>query len=296
MKRLYQNQETMRKLFSDEPIMVSPQPVPYREGTVVLVRPVTEVSQSIESYLNAVYAAAEGCVAFNPRVALRFRLLGIDREVVARIPGDAQYALKPGEKVVVYSYEFDESSKKIPKSSGSEALADLTIPYHCPGSLGHLAALADLGILDFPDSFPLKPMPQNRLSKLIEEEQSSKKPLPELNNQKSPYEEKSLREDVFIKPDHIPRYNIKKIIPKKDLKHDFIRIDPKFLEDESTDPFKKPKRDPTPSLKEILQAGELLRDLKSHIPISVQGMQVLDENGDVRFQAVCEAHRGLEYR
>ena len=95
-------------------------------------------------------------------------------------------------------------------------------------------------------------------------------------------------------PEPTPRKDVFHRTPKNYKNYLIKKIEHKSPKDDFKDPFAKPKKDPALSLEETLQ---VLRGLKSAMPISVQGMQVLDENGDVRFQVVCEpSYMGLEYR
>jgi len=215
--------------------------VPFKQGTVTEVILVRGASQTIGSYAWAAYkhgemtAAGIGIKHDVPRVPLQFRLDTTGRQqLVAQIPEDVQYTLKPGELVLVYSTAFREQYK-LPT-----AFAELR-PDATPGE-----------ILRF-----LASMNQNTVSPYAQA-------LDQLGRNESDFE-------ILQKNNRDYLQKTTKPIEENDFRNE------SFLED-----LQRKRRKELP-----------IKSLESRLPLSVQGMQVLDESGDVRFQAVCSP--GLEF-
>jgi hypothetical protein len=261
MKRLYEPGERFPG-YSYKEIIVPSQPVPFKEGLVTAVSPVAGMSCSMQAQYSAAYHSsglvteALGIMHDVPKVPLRFQVMGIDRKVEVRIPRDAQYMLKPGEQVVVYAHEFDEKSKQRP---AADAYLELS---GSPFGLTAIAAgLRTAALPHDPKSDPCD----------IDFGKTPQEPDPYAN----------LNIISSIKGSSGTKYSKE------------IFQNPESLE-LSEDPLGRSRRDSVESLKARLRAGELLGDLESRVPISLLGMQVLDDNGDVRFQLVCQPGLSFE--
>ncbi len=253
MIRLYSSRKRFPGHFTGTQDITFPsQPVPLKEGKVTEVIPTEGESYAMSAHYAETYdslgnllASAAGIMHDVPRVPLRFKLATTgEKTFVAQIPRDAQYMLKPGELVIVYSHMLAEHIPTV------VAEVDLSYPKKTDFPLG-LSRLSKLAAL-------------SGLSIIAALQSGSEEDIPCEN---------------VIPPKRIDDFKIKNFI-------DEIPKKPEFLRDH-VDPIRDLKARPV-----SLESLESL--MESRMPVFVQGMQVLDDNGEVRFQAVCE--QGMEFR
>ncbi|MBW2981322.1 hypothetical protein KY343_00450 [Candidatus Woesearchaeota archaeon] len=261
MKRLYRPERTVPGYTTSSPTTIPACEVPSRRGIVTEVIPAEGECHAVTAHYAEAYdmrgelvASAAGIMHDVPRVPLQFRTIAtLGKTLVARIPRDAQYMLKQGEIVVVYSDAFDDLFKRRPTafadpgypkpSKFSEKLSKFT-------KLGFYSAIA----LGMTGAFP---------------------PTPDFE------EVQSENPDLGFPPNIQPKYLLDDI-PENPYKIKKLHGDP-FYEKNSLE-----------ELKARRAARDIIYNLEARIPIILQGMQVLDVNGEVRFEAVCD--QGLEFR
>ena len=284
MKRLYQTDPLDFNSITRETL------VPSKEGTV------SEVSTRMDSrdycsYARAIEMSAHKLAMYEAMTAssttrpvTEFRLLGIDRVFVLHEKSDFHYSLVDGERVVVYSHDLAE--KPLPKYTIPEVIAEPLKPFedwrfsHSFPSKGWDPAMPP----EVERLYGHLPEPVEELPLFSREEIPPK--ISENTEIESKYSTFENREDYFSKKflrDKTGRLSGEEFLAELAR----LREDP--IAALKAELRARLREDPLTALQARVRAEQKPENLEAKTKaarITVQGMQVLDENGNVKFQAV----------